>query len=72
MPRQWRWAPPRQAHPQEAGFNPQLGSAGVEAAVDANTDSCFVNFFAPQCGHGVPCHLVERTSTSLSRPQPLQ
>ncbi len=52
---------------------PQVGAAGAEAAtVEANTDSFFESFFEPQCGQGVPSHLLERTSNSKSLSQLLQ
>ena len=35
-------------------------------AEDANTDSFLANLVEPQCGHLVPCHLLERTRISLS------
>jgi hypothetical protein len=56
--------------PQERGLPEQLGgSADSPALEEANTDSFFISFFEPQCGHFVPFHSLERTSTSLSRLQ---
>jgi len=40
--------------------------------LDAKTESFFFNFTEPQCGHLVPFHSLERTSTSLSRRQSSQ
>jgi hypothetical protein len=44
--------------------------AGASSAppLEANTDSFLLNFVEPQCGHAVPSHFVDRTSTSLSFP----
>jgi len=41
----------------------------IELVAGANVESCFVNFFEPQCGQGVPCHRLERTSNSNSQSQ---
>jgi hypothetical protein len=35
-------------------------------------ENFFDNFVELQCGHSVPSHRVERTSTSLSLPQSAQ
>ena len=52
---------------------PHSGAAEAdEETDDANTDSFFDNFFEPQCGQGVPCHLLERTNSSNSLSQRLQ
>jgi hypothetical protein len=44
--------------------------AGASSAppLEANTDNFLLNFVEPQCGHSVPSHFVDRTSTSLSFP----
>jgi hypothetical protein len=56
--------------PQERGLPEQLGGGADSLALDeANTESFFISFFEPQCGHLVPFQLLERTSTSLSRRQ---
>jgi hypothetical protein len=52
--------------PHERGFPEQDGSAPPSAPPDANTESFFVSFSEPQCGHFVPVQSLERTSTSLS------
>jgi hypothetical protein len=54
--------------PHDDGFPVQLGASSPPPLLEANADSFFFNLVEPQRGHGVPCHLVERTSTSLSRP----
>jgi hypothetical protein len=63
---QWECGRPVPHIPQERGFPEQDGSAPPSAAPEANTESFFVNFSEPQCGHFVPVQSLERTSTSLS------
>jgi hypothetical protein len=58
--------------PQELGVPEQLGAASEPAPLEANTESFFCSFTEPHCGHFVPFHSLERTSTSLSRLQSLQ
>jgi hypothetical protein len=53
--------------PHDRGFPVHTGASSAPPE-DANTDNLFFNFFDPQCGHGVPSHLLDRTSTSLSFP----
>jgi len=55
--------------PQELGFPEQEGPSAASPPLDANTESFFSSLVDPQCGHWVPFHTVERTSTSLSRSQ---
>jgi hypothetical protein len=54
--------------PQEPGLPVQDGSEPEPAMLEAKTESFFDSLAEPQCGHGVPSHLLERTSTSLSFP----
>jgi hypothetical protein len=55
--------------PHEPGLPVQeAGSDAFPPALEANTDSFFVNFFAPHCGQAVPCQRLERTRISLSAP----
>ena len=64
---QCRCGPPPQQPPHELGFMPQAGAAlGLAATEEANTDSFFDSLVDPQCGHFAPCHLLERTRSSLS------
>jgi hypothetical protein len=65
---QWLCFPPAQWQPREPGFFiPHAGAAPAsEAAEEANTDKRFDNFVDPQCGHLVPFHVLDRTSSSLS------
>jgi hypothetical protein len=51
----------------------QDGTAEVDEATEAaKTDSFLDSFFEPQCGHGVPSHLLDRTSNSKSFSQSQQ
>jgi hypothetical protein len=66
--------PPLQQQPQELvswppahGGAPLLGE--LLATEEANTESFLASLLEPQCGHLVPFHLLERTSTSLSLSQ---
>lgn len=52
--------------PQELGVPVQLGASPPPVVLAAKVENFFVSFFEPQCGHSVPSHLLERTSTSLS------
>jgi hypothetical protein len=54
-------------NPQDRGVPEHVGASSAPP-LDANTDSFLLIFFEPQCGQGVPSHLLERTSTSLSFP----
>jgi hypothetical protein len=65
-------APSRQHISQELGSPPQTGAAVLSAEVEAKTESFFARRVEPQCGQRVPSHLVERTSSSLSRLQSAQ
>lgn len=42
------------------------------APLEANTENFLSSLWEPQCGQGVPCQALERTSTSLSLPQSSQ
>jgi hypothetical protein len=57
---------------QELGLPLQTGASSLPRELEAKTESFFASRVEPQCGHGVPSHLVERTSTSLSRLQSAQ
>jgi hypothetical protein len=53
--------------PHELGFPEHDASEPPELlALDANTENFLESRVEPQCGHGVPSHWLERTSTSLS------
>jgi len=52
--------------PHELGLPVQAGSPPPPPLDEAKVENFFVSDFEPQCGHGVPSHRVERTSTSLS------
>ncbi len=54
--------------PHDDGTPEQAGPSSAPPALEANTDNFFLNFGEPHCGHGVPSHFAERTSTSLSFP----
>jgi hypothetical protein len=55
--------------PQERGLPLQAAaSEELPPALEANTDSFFVNRLDPHLGQGVPVHLLERTRISLSTP----
>ncbi|HMO64191.1 MAG TPA: hypothetical protein PKE47_03015 [Verrucomicrobiota bacterium] len=60
--------------PHELGWPVQAGAspAPSPATDEAKIESFFVRRTEPHAGQGVPCHVVERTSTSLSRPQSSQ
>jgi hypothetical protein len=60
-PLQWQPQPPLPLQPDGALALPGLAPA------DANTDNRLESLGEPQCGHLVPFHLLERTSSSLSR-----
>lgn len=59
-PEQW------QPHPPPPLARQVTAGSALPPAEDANTDSRFDSFADPQCGHLVPFHRLERTSTSLS------
>jgi hypothetical protein len=53
--------------PQERGLPLQsFADALFPAVLDAKTDNFFCRLVFPQLGQGVPSHLLDRTSTSLS------
>jgi hypothetical protein len=54
--------------PQDFGTPEQTGAPSVapEAEVEAKVENFLWSFVDPQRGQGVPSHLLERTSTSLS------
>jgi len=52
--------------PHDFGWPVQTGADSSPVALDANTESFFVNRVEPQWGHGVPSQLLDRTRTSLS------
>ena len=56
--------------PQEEGWPVQAGAASEELPVvaEAKVENFLTSRFEPHCGHGVPSHRAERTSTSLSWP----
>jgi len=54
-------------NPHDFGWPVHTGASSAPP-LEANTDSFLLSFVEPQCGHAVPSHLVERTSTSLSLP----
>jgi hypothetical protein len=54
--------------PHEPGLPEQEGSDAPPAVLEAKTESFFSSRVEPQCGQGVPSHLLDRTSTSLSFP----
>jgi hypothetical protein len=55
--------------PQEPGLPLQEApSDDSPPALEAKTDSFFVNRFAPHLGQAVPCQRLERTRISLSVP----
>jgi hypothetical protein len=66
--------PPPQQHPQAPPSAAQAPSPPPQQAslplllppVEANTDSLFVRWTEPQCGHFVPFQSLERTRISLS------
>lgn len=60
--------------PQEDGLPEQEGGGEewFSAVLEAKTESFFSSLGDPQCGQGVPSHLEERTSTSLSLLQAVQ
>jgi hypothetical protein len=65
---QCEWGRPVPHIPQERGLPLHVGAgAGASPLFEANTESFFASFVEPQCGHRVPSHLLDRTSTSLSR-----
>ena len=54
--------------PQEPGVPVQEGAvvALPPTLAAAKVENFLANFSAPQCGHFVPCQLLERTRISLS------
>jgi hypothetical protein len=62
--------PQRQPHPprlSQAEASPaQPASLPLLLLAEANTDNFFKSLTEPQCGHGVPFQLLERTRISLS------
>jgi hypothetical protein len=55
--------------PQERGLLEQDASGALlPGTLEAKTDNFFEIFFEPHFGQGVPCQLLERTSSSLSFP----
>jgi len=52
--------------PQALGC-PLHGGAASPAELAAKVENFFTSFAEPQCGQCVPCHALDRTSTSLSR-----
>jgi hypothetical protein len=50
----------------------QQASPAEAAALAANVENFFSSLAEPQRGHFVPFQRLERTSTSLSSPQPSQ
>jgi hypothetical protein len=54
-------------NPHDFGWPVHTGASSAPP-LDANTDNFLLSFFEPQCGHAVPTHFVDRTSTSLSLP----
>lgn len=67
-------ARPVPQRPQERGWPVQAGASppSSPATEEAKVESFFVRWTEPHAGQGVPCHFVERNSTSLSRPQSSQ
>jgi hypothetical protein len=59
--------PPPQQQPHEPDPPSQAGALLAAPPAEANTESFFTIFVEPQCGHLVPRHRLDRTSTSLSR-----
>jgi hypothetical protein len=55
-------------NPHERGCPVQAGASLAELPTEAKTESFLVSFVEPQCGHPIPVHPFERTSSSLSRP----
>jgi hypothetical protein len=55
--------------PQEPGLPLQAaGSEDAPPALEAKTDSFLASLVDPHLGQGVPFHLLERISNSLSAP----
>ena len=52
--------------PQELGWPVQLGASPPPVEAAANVENFLVSLVEPQCGHFVPFHSEERTSSSLS------
>ena len=59
--------------PQELGTPEQEGASPPPPVTDAaKVENFFASRTDPHFGHGVPSQRLERTSTSLSRPQSSQ
>ena len=68
LPNQCECGRPVPHMPHDLGCPVQVGPSLPPVALEAKTESFLLNLSEPHCGQGVPSHLVERTSTSLSRP----